>query len=77
MRGVMSPDECRRRASECIALAQRMVNPANKLQLLIIAQAWLNLADRAAVESASVPSLDNVSPLPDDGNPSDPSPSSL
>ena len=73
----MSPDECRRRACECIALAQKMANPANKLQLLIIAQSWLNLADRAAVESASIPSLGNVSPLADDENPSDPSPSSL
>jgi len=73
----MSPDECRRRASECVTLAQSMVNPANRLQLLIIAQAWLKLADRAAEESGAGPNLDGPLPLPDDENPSDPSPGSV
>ena len=70
----MDPDECRRRASDCVARARTMLNPANRLQLLIIARAWLKLADRAAAGPAVVPVSDID--LPDDESPPDSSPTS-
>jgi hypothetical protein len=41
-----SADGFRRYAEECVALAQGMLDHADKARLLQIAQAWLDLADR-------------------------------
>jgi hypothetical protein len=41
----MSKDEYRRNATECMHLAIQMEDPKDRLQLLLMAQAWLKLAD--------------------------------
>ena len=41
----MSRDEYRRNASECMQLAAQMEDPKDKLQLMMMARAWLKLAD--------------------------------
>ena len=40
------PDKFRRYAEACVALAQGMLDPADKARLLQIAKAWRDLADR-------------------------------
>ena len=45
---MMAPDEYRKRAQECVELAQNMREP-QRTQLLQIAQAWLSLADEGVV----------------------------
>ena len=39
-------DEYRRYAAECMALAERVADPADKARLVQMAQAFLELADR-------------------------------
>ena len=39
-------DEYRRYAAECMALAERVTDPADKARLVQMAQAFLDLADR-------------------------------
>jgi hypothetical protein len=68
----MSPQECSQRAAECVALAGKVSDPANKLQLLIIARAWMKLANRSTRNLVAAP-LCNTDASPDDGT-SDPSP---
>jgi hypothetical protein len=41
----MSPDEYVRNAIECMNLAAQIKNPKDRLQLLLMARAWLKLAD--------------------------------
>ncbi len=46
-----NPDDCRKRAEECVQLAQTA--PASqRATLLEIAQVWLRLADQSATENA-------------------------
>jgi hypothetical protein len=48
----MSPEECRRNGAECLRLAQLVTNPADKMLLLHLADAWRRLAERAEFQSA-------------------------
>jgi hypothetical protein len=48
-----SADDFRRYAAECVALAQRMSDPADKAHMLQIAQAWRDLADKLDAKSAA------------------------
>jgi hypothetical protein len=41
-----SKEECLRYATECLSLAQRASDPADKAHLLRMAQSWRDLADR-------------------------------
>lgn len=41
-----SAEDFRRYAAECVALAQRMSDPADKAHMMRMAQAWRDLADR-------------------------------
>jgi len=41
----MTRDEYRRNAVECMHLAAQIEDPKDKLQLLLMARAWLKLAD--------------------------------
>jgi hypothetical protein len=43
----MAMNEYRRRAVECLLLADDITDPKNKLLLVAMAQAWLKLAQRA------------------------------
>ena len=43
---VDTADEYRRYAAECMALAARLADPADKSRLIQMAQAFLELADR-------------------------------
>ena len=43
---VSTADEYRRYAAECMALAERLANPADKSRLVQMAQAFLDLAER-------------------------------
>ncbi len=60
-----SADDYRRYAAECVALAQRMSDPAEKTALLQMAQAWHELAEmreaRAAKERKESPGSDPTS----------------
>lgn len=44
----MSPEEYRRHAAECLEIAESIINPEHRARLILIAQAWLDLARRAA-----------------------------
>ena len=44
--GLASADEYRGYAVECMALAERVTDPADKARLVQMAQAFLDLADR-------------------------------
>jgi hypothetical protein len=44
-----TPEEYQRRAADLLRIAQETHDPANKALLLEMAQAWLNLAERARV----------------------------
>jgi hypothetical protein len=47
--GCMSKeDEYRRHAANTLELAQRANSPSDKARLLVMADAWLDLADRAS-----------------------------
>jgi hypothetical protein len=43
----MSPEDYRRHAAECLGIAENIINPQHRARLIIIAQAWLQLARRA------------------------------
>jgi hypothetical protein len=47
--------EYREHASEMLSLAQRTQNSDDKARLLKVAEAWLDLADRARAAAASPP----------------------
>jgi hypothetical protein len=47
----MKPDQCRRSGAECLKLAQLVANPADKMLLLHLADAWRRLAERIESES--------------------------
>lgn len=40
-----APDDYRRRAAECLALAQQIANPDDKAKMLEMAEAWRRLAE--------------------------------
>ena len=48
-----SADDYRRYAAECVALAQRMSDPAEKAVLLQMAQAWHELAEKQEARAAN------------------------
>jgi hypothetical protein len=48
----MKPEECRRNGAECLKLAQSAANPADKMVLLHLADAWRRLAERIESEPA-------------------------
>ena len=50
--GDMSPEECRCNGAECLKLAQLVANPADKMLLLHLADAWRRLAERAEFQPA-------------------------
>lgn len=52
-----SAAEYRKRAHECVELAQR-ANAIDRIPLLQMAQAWLSLADQRAVEEADLASAE-------------------
>jgi len=41
----MTKDQYRRNAVECMCLAAQIEDPKDKLQLMLMARAWLKLAD--------------------------------
>jgi hypothetical protein len=45
-RPMASKEECIRYATECLSLAQRASDPADRAHLLRMAQAWRDLADK-------------------------------
>jgi hypothetical protein len=45
----MTRDQYQRNASECMKLAAQMEDPNDKLQLMMMARAWLKLADYSFV----------------------------
>jgi len=47
-----SKEECLRYATECLSLAQRASDPADKAHLLRMAQAWRELADKRDATTA-------------------------
>ena len=47
-----SADDFHRYAAECVALAQRMSDPADKAHMLQMAQAWCDLADKLGSKTA-------------------------
>jgi len=59
----MTPEGCRERASQCVALAKTMRYSANKVVLLSIARKWLKLARR--LEEPTILPV-SISDLPDD-----------
>jgi hypothetical protein len=42
-----SVDHCKRRAAECVRLAEKAQNPESRTMLLQMAQTWLRLAEKA------------------------------
>jgi hypothetical protein len=56
-----SPDELRGYATRCLTLAQRADDPNDKARLLQMAEAWRQLADKAAAKKASA-ELSNAEP---------------
>ena len=48
-----SPEELRRYATRCLTLAQRADDPNDKARLLQMAEAWRQLADKAAAKAAT------------------------
>lgn len=48
-----SADDYRRYAAECVALAQRMSDPADKAHMLQMAQAWRELAEKHEAKAAA------------------------
>ena len=54
MQGDRHPDALRELAAECVALAERTIDPDIRVELLIIAQKWIAMAhDRDAVTQLS------------------------
>jgi len=51
-RPMASKEECLRYATECLSLAQRASDPADKAHLLRMAQAWRELADKRDATTA-------------------------
>ncbi len=51
----MSPEEYRRHAAECLRLAEGLANPRERLALIDMAQAWLQLAYQAEKHLLSEP----------------------
>ena len=51
--GLMSEDEYRNYAVECLLLAREMRNSAHKAVLLAMADAWTALADQAAAAASA------------------------
>lgn len=47
----MKAEEYRRRAAQCVELAQQHSDPEQKLKLMKMAQAWLRLAEQAEKNS--------------------------
>jgi hypothetical protein len=45
-----SRDECLRYAAECVSLAQRASDPADRAHLLRMAQDWRDLADKQSAD---------------------------
>jgi hypothetical protein len=48
-----SADDFRRYAAECVTLAQRMSDPADKTHMLQMAQAWCELAEKLESKTAA------------------------
>jgi hypothetical protein len=46
-----SVHDYKRRAAECVRIAERMRNPADKALLMQMADTWLRLADKAEERS--------------------------
>jgi hypothetical protein len=42
----VTPEQCRLNGAECLKLAQVVANPADKMLLLHLADAWRRLAER-------------------------------
>jgi hypothetical protein len=54
MQGDRHPDTLRELAAECVALAERTIDPDIRVELLIIAQKWIAMANgRIAVTEPS------------------------
>ena len=54
MQGDRHPDALRELAAECVALAERTIDPDIRVELLIIAQKWIAMANgRVAVTELS------------------------
>jgi hypothetical protein len=54
MQGDRHPDTLRELAVECVALAERTIDPDIRVELLIIAQKWIAMANsRVAVTELS------------------------
>jgi len=54
MPGSDDANEYRRCALECVEMANAMDNPAHRLVLLQMAQAWMRLADNAEKKSSGL-----------------------
>jgi hypothetical protein len=48
-------------AAECVALAERTIDPDARTALLVIAQKWIAIANGGIAESAP---LDQINPMP-------------
>jgi hypothetical protein len=55
-----SADELRGYATRCLTLAQKAADPNDKARLLQMAEAWRQLADKAAANEAAA--ISNVPP---------------
>jgi hypothetical protein len=54
MQGDRRPDTLRELAAECVALAERTIDPDIRVELLMIAQKWITMANgRIAVTEPS------------------------
>ena len=52
---MVSSDEYRRHASECVRIAQQAQNPNDKALLLHMAESWLRLAQQAESRAKKKP----------------------
>ena len=59
---VVSRDEYRRHAAECVRLAQKVQNPRDKALLLVMADSWIRLAEEAADNPAMTGTAGNGGP---------------
>jgi hypothetical protein len=57
-----SADDFRRYAAECVSLAQRMSDPADRAHMLQMAQAWRDLADKLESKAKETATSRGTSP---------------
>ena len=55
MQGDRHPDALRELAAECVALAERTIDPDIRVELLIIAQKWIAMANSRVALSDEIP----------------------